>query len=78
MNIHGKLEYIEGIYVFEVNTKYISSSVGNSDVFKPQDEIYFVFTEIKVNFLFSLYRLHAMSHPLKKEVPKMKTFCKPK
>ena len=59
--------YIEDIYFFEVNTKYISSSVlktsefsrvrstsGNSDVFNSRDEIYLVFTEKKVNFLFNL------------------------
>ena len=52
------MQYIEDIYFFEVNTKYISSSVlktsefsrvrsmsENSDVFNSQDEIYLVFTE---------------------------------
>ena len=51
---------IEDIYFFEVNTKYISSSVlktsefsrvrstsENSDVFNSRDEIYLVFTENK-------------------------------
>ena len=62
------MQYIEDIYFSEVNTKYISSSVlktsefsrvhstvENSDVFKSRDEIYLVFTEKKVNFLFILY-----------------------
>ena len=56
--------YIEDIYFFEVNTKYISSSElktskfsrvrstsENLDVFKSLDEIYLVFTDKKVNFL---------------------------
>ena len=54
------MQYIEDIYFFEVNTKYISSSVlktsefsrvrstvENSDVFNSGDEIYLVFTEKK-------------------------------
>ena len=62
-------EYIEDIYFFEVNTKYISSSVlktsefsgvcstnENCDVFNTRDEMYLVFTK-KVNFLFILYFL---------------------
>ena len=53
-------KYIEDIYFFEVNTKYISSSElktskfsrvrstsENLDVFKSQDEIYLVFTDKK-------------------------------
>ena len=49
----GKVQYIENIYFFEVNTKYISSSVlktsefsrvhstsENSDAFNSRDEIY--------------------------------------
>ena len=64
----SKVQYIEDIYFFEVNTKYISSSVlktsefsrvhstvENSDVFNSRDEIYLVFTEKKVNFFFILY-----------------------
>ena len=60
-------KYKEDIYFFEVNTKYISSSVlktsefsrvrstsENFDVFNSRDEIYLVFTEKKVNFLFIL------------------------
>ena len=52
--------YIEDIYFFEVNTKYISSSElktsnfsrvrstsENLDVFKSRDEIYLVFTDKK-------------------------------
>ena len=52
--------FIEEIYFFEVNTKYISSSVlkasefsrvhstsENSDVFNSRDEIYSVFTSKK-------------------------------
>ena len=60
-NIFGhRYRYIEDIYFFEVNTKYISSSVlktsefsrvrstsENSDVFNSRDEIYLVFTENK-------------------------------
>ena len=51
-------KYIEDIYFFEVNTKYISSSVLKisvisrvrstseiADIFKTWDEIYLVFTE---------------------------------
>ena len=51
------MQYIEDIYFFEVNTKYISLSVlktsefsqvcsmsKNSDVFNSRDEIYLVFT----------------------------------
>ena len=57
------LWYIEDIYFFEVNTKYISSSELNElktskfsrvrstsenlDVFKSRDEIYLVFTDKK-------------------------------
>ena len=53
-------QYIENIYFFEVNTKYISSSElktskfsrmrstsENLDVFKSRDEIYLVFTDKK-------------------------------
>ena len=52
--------YKEDIYLFEMNTKYISSSVlktsefsrvrstgKNFDVFNSQDDIYLVFTEKK-------------------------------
>ena len=55
------MKYIEDIYFFEVNTKYISSSVlkssefsrvrstsENSHVFNSRDETYLVFTEKKV------------------------------
>ena len=58
--------YIEDIYFFEVNTKYISSSVlktyefskvrstnENFDVFNSRDEIYLVFTK-KSKFSFYL------------------------
>ena len=61
---------MEDICFFEVNTKYISSSVlktlqfsqvcstsENFDVFNSQDDIYLVFTERKSNFLFILYSL---------------------
>ena len=54
------MQYIEDIYFFEVNTKYISSSElktskfsrvrstsENLDVFKSRDEIYLVFTDKK-------------------------------
>ena len=61
--------YIEDIYFFEVNTKYISSSVlktsefsqvcstsENFDVFNSQDDIYLVFTEkSKFSFYFILF-----------------------
>ena len=53
-------EYIEDIYFFEVNTKYIASSVlktsefswersthNNFDVFNSRDEIYLVCTKEK-------------------------------
>ena len=44
-------QYIEYINFFEVNSKYISSSVLKttefSDVFNSRDEIYLVFTENK-------------------------------
>ena len=56
---------IEDIYFFEVNTKYISSNVLKisaisrvrstseiADIFNTWDEIFLVFTEKKVNFLF--------------------------
>ena len=65
------MQYIEDIYCFEVNAKYISSSVlktsefsrvrstsENSDVFNSRDEIYLVFTE-KVN-LFLFYTIGYM------------------
>ena len=55
-----KIEYIEDIYFFEVNTKYISSSEvknqyfsrvrstsENADIFTARDEIYLVFAEKK-------------------------------
>ena len=50
---------IEDIYFFEVNTKYISSSVEiiriftSADVFNSRDEIYLVLTE-KSDFSFYL------------------------
>ena len=69
------MQYIEDIYFFEVNTKYISSSElktskfsrvcstsENLDVFKSRDEIYLVFTDKKVNFLFILYNTQAFSY----------------
>ena len=59
-NGFSKIRYIEDIYFFEVNTKYISSSElktskfsrvrstsENLDVFKSRDEIYLVFTDKK-------------------------------
>ena len=52
--------YIEDIYFFGVNTKYISLSVVkksvffmSADIFTERDDIYLIFT--KVNFLFILY-----------------------
>ena len=60
-----RFQYIEDICIFEVNTKYISSSElktsefslvlrtrENFYVFNSQIEIYLVFTEKKVNFLY--------------------------
>ena len=60
-----KIVYIEDIYFFEVNTKYISSNVMKISVnsrvrntsefmiFSTRDEIFLVFTKKKrVNFLF--------------------------
>ena len=54
------IKYIEDIYFFEVNTKYISSNVLKisvisrvrstseiADIFNPWDEIFLVFTEKK-------------------------------
>ena len=70
-NIQGflKYEYIEDIYFFEVNTKYIPSSElktskfsrvrstsENLDVFKSRDEIYLIFTDkSKFSFYFIQY-----------------------
>ena len=51
----------------------VRSTRESSDVFSSRDEIYLVFTE-KMYFFFlfnTFYRLHAMSHSLKKEVLKM-------
>ena len=63
-----RLIYIEDIYFFEVNTKYISSiavkksvflgvrsTSENADIFTARDEIYLVFADKKVNFLFISY-----------------------
>ena len=64
------MQYIEDIYFFKVNTKYISSSVlktsefsrvrctsENSYVFNSQDEIYLVFTEkSKFSFYYILFQ----------------------
>ena len=63
------IKYIDDIYFFEVNTKYISSNVlkisafsrvrstsKNDDIFNTWDEI-LVFTEKNVNFLFIWYFL---------------------
>ena len=60
---------MEDIYFFEVNTKYISSNVLKisaisrvrstseiADIFNTFDEIFLVFTEKKVNFLFIFFR----------------------
>ena len=62
------MKYIEDIYFFEVNTKYISSSVlktsefsrvrsksENFDVFNSRDDIYLVFTEKKKKKIFFLF-----------------------
>ena len=51
----------------------VRSTNEHFDVFNSRDEIYLVFTEkSKVPFLFyTFYRLHVMSHPLKKAVLKM-------
>ena len=62
------IKWIEEIYFFEVNTKYISlsglkksyfsrvhSTSENADIFTTQDKIYLVFAPKKVNFLFILY-----------------------
>ena len=66
-------KYIEDIYFFEVNTKYISSSElktsefswvrstnENFDVFNSQDEIYLVFTK-KSKFSFFLEDLQLIN-----------------
>ena len=54
------MKYIEGVYSFGVNIKYISY-LENSDVFNTRDEIYLVFRENKVNLpiILYFYRLHA-------------------
>ena len=57
--------FMEDVYFFEVNTKYISSSVlktseisrvrstsESSDVFNSLDEIYLVFTDKSIFYLF--------------------------
>ena len=75
---------IEDIYFFEVNTKYISSSVlktsefsrvcstsTNSDVFNSRDEIYLVFTEKKINFRFILYFFEDLRELLKMQKRKV-------
>ena len=57
------MSYIDDIYFFEVNTKYISSSVlktsdtnENFDVFNSRDEIYLVLTsKSKFSFYFILF-----------------------
>ena len=50
----------------------MQSTRENSDVANSRDEIYLAFTEkIKFSFYYIFYRLHAMSHLLKKEVLKM-------
>ena len=51
------IEYIEDVYFFEVNTRYISLSAvkksvfftsgENADIFTAQDDIYLVFAEEK-------------------------------
>ena len=45
-------EYIEDIYFFEVNTKYISSNVLKSLIFSTYEMKYFWYLPKKVNFLF--------------------------
>ena len=65
---------IEDIYFFEVNTKYISSNVMkisvNSrvrstsefyDIFNTCDEIFLVFSEKKVNFLFIFFSVGGLT-----------------
>ena len=73
---------VADIYFFEMNTKYISSSVlktsefsqvrstsENSDVFNSRNSQN-VFNSQKIPFLY-FWRLNAMSHSLRKEVLKM-------
>ena len=50
----------------------VNSTSENSDVFNSLDEIYLVFTKKKIFYTF--YRLYAMSHPLKNEVPWLLVF----
>ena len=65
-----KQQNIEDIYFFEVNTKFISSNVLKisvisqvrstseiADIFNTRDEIFLVFIEKKVNFLFIFFCL---------------------
>ena len=51
-----------GYLLFEVNTKYISSSELNKSEFSrvrnSRDEIYLVFTEKKKQFFFLFYTIH--------------------
>ena len=72
------LKYIEDIFFFELNTNYTSSSAvkknqyfsrvrstsENADIFTARDEIYLVFAEKKVNFLFILYSTEHRNHSL--------------
>ena len=67
--MHNQI-HIEDIYFFEVNTKYISSSVLNTselprvrstsenfNVFNSRDDIYLVFTEKReISFYFMFFR----------------------
>ena len=81
-------QYIEDICLFEVNTKYISSSElkisefsrvrstsENFDVFNSRDEIYLVFTEKKqIFFLFYTIHGHFPIHKAGGENAKTKNF----
>ena len=83
-----KLRYIEDICLFEVNTKYISSSElkisefsrvrstsENCDVFNSRYEIYLVFTEKKqIFFLFYTIHRHLPFHKAGGENAKTKNF----
>ena len=67
---NGQRQYIEDIYFFEVNTKYISSNVLKisvisrvrstseiADIFNTFDEIFLVFTRKKSKFSFYFFPL---------------------
>ena len=85
----ASLRYIEDIYFFEVNTKYISSSVlktsefsrvrstsENFDIFNSRDEIYLVFTKrSKFSFYFILFRRFTVNRVTVFRTKRQKIVC---